>query len=43
MILNRQDGPSAYRALIDRGTAMLSEAIAEAVREADKKKPAEGG
>jgi hypothetical protein len=34
--------PSDYRALIDKGTAMLSEAIAEAVREADKKKPAKG-
>jgi hypothetical protein len=38
VILNPQDRPSAYRAMIDRGTAKLSEALAEAVREAEKEK-----
>jgi hypothetical protein len=35
VILNPQDRPSAYRAMIDRGTPKLSEALAEAVREAE--------
>jgi len=35
-VLNPQDRPSAYRALIDKGTAMLSEAIAEAAAEKER-------
>jgi hypothetical protein len=36
VILNPEDRPSAYRALIERGQAMLSEVIAEAADEKER-------